>query len=384
MIHVKGIIFILMMLIMISCDSLTDDNEGEYVVRGTLSVEGKPLSGANVQIDDVLNWKTSSDSLGYFIISGVTKGDHLLKALKTNENDSSYISLKSPIYLNSEVTDLGEIKLPIPPTMYQVSCSNVFLDSVYLKWSQATDSEFREYKLYRLDNPGLDETTGDLIYVSTYRSDTVFVDKNLQPATRYYYRVYILSSFGKMGGSNLINILVPQNNLIKNPDFEISTDGLRPDIWKESAWYCPPTGGYVTNIFMDSINVYSGIYSGKIFYDPNYLPQPWETGEIEICQRIEKEDFEVDAKYELSMWIKTGNIRVQANIGRLGYWWGPLLPATWIEKNTDWTKYSVTFTPHSDDLSEDSFFRIFIDWGTADNPGYAWIDEIKLVKVVND
>jgi len=91
---------------------------------------------------------------------------------------------------------------------------------------------------------------------------------------------------------------------------------------------------------MDSINVYSGIYSGKIFYDPNYLPQPWETGEIEICQRIEKEDFEVDAKYELSMWIKTGNIRVQANIGRLGYWWGPLLPATWIEKNTDWTNYT--------------------------------------------
>ena len=61
-------------------------------------------------------------------------------------------------------------------------------------------------------------------------------------------------------------------NLIKNPDFEESTDGIRPDIWKEYVWYCPPCGGFVNNIFIDSANVQSGNYSGRMEFYPYLLP----------------------------------------------------------------------------------------------------------------
>ena len=83
-------------------------------------------------------------------------------------------------------------------------------------------------------------------------------------------------------------------------------------------------------------------------------------------------------------WIKTGNIRIQAHLGRSGDWWGPFLPAEdWLDANTDWARYSATFTPYEDDLVEDALIRIFIDWETADSLGFAWIDDVRLSKVTN-
>ena len=48
------------------------------------------------------------------------------------------------------------------------------------KYSQPTDADdFREYKVYRRDSPGIDETSGELIFVSTARAQTTFLDRLL-------------------------------------------------------------------------------------------------------------------------------------------------------------------------------------------------------------
>ena len=104
--------------------------------------------------------------------------------------------------------------------MYDIDSMNTTHEKVPLRWSLANGPEFREYKVYRRDNPGLDEDTGELIFVSTSIKDTTFVDTPSSTATIYYYRVYVLSAYGKLGGSNLVNTEVPSKNLIQNPGFE--------------------------------------------------------------------------------------------------------------------------------------------------------------------
>lgn len=175
-------------------------------------------------------------------------------------------------------------------------------------------------------------------------------------------------------------------NLVQNPGFEISTDGLRPDVWKDGTWYNPSTGGYVTNIIMDSIIMYNGSASGKIVFDPVFLPDDWwqANTEVEIFQSLDKNLFEVGSEYKISLWMRTGSLSIQAHIGRVGYWWGPFLPADdWLEENTEWAEYSATFTASEDDLLENPKLRIFIDWRSArtDMHGIAWIDDVEISKV---
>jgi hypothetical protein len=374
------ILNLIIIFFVVSCSNSLDD-EGKITLKGSLYYKGLPLQDANVIIDEQLNWSTQTDSEGNFEINGITRGEHILRASKRLEGDQ-VTSIESSVTLTETVTDLGEIRLPIPPHMYEVDTTQVTYESVPLKWNMAPDPEFREYKLYRLDHPGLDETTGDLIFVSTSLNDTTYTDNTILPATRYYYRIYTLSAFGKMGGSNMVNVLAPHKNLVLNPDFEVSSNGVQPDVWKDGVWYRSNINGYVSNILVDSLNVHSGNYSGRIEFNPNH--HPGGGGEVEVRQIVSRHEFEVGKDYEISIWMKTGNMRIQCHIGRLGYWWGPFLPENWLEPNQDWTKYSTTFTVYEEHLTEDPWIRLFIDWQTAPPApalGHAWVDEVKLVKL---
>jgi len=65
--------------------------------------------------------------------------------------------------------------------------------------------DFREYKLYRHSTSGFDESTGELLHISTFRNDTSFTD-SIPHSSTYYYRLYQMNEYGRLGGSNIVKI----------------------------------------------------------------------------------------------------------------------------------------------------------------------------------
>lgn len=370
-------ICLFLLIFMFSCSSSTESDN--FSIRGVLFVQDEPLSNANVQIDENLNWKTTTDEFGEFEVQGVTDGEHILRASKVEDNDQ-IVSIESSVNINQSTTDLGEIRLPLPPFMYDIDSVNTTHEKVPLRWSLANDPEFREYKVYRRDNPGLDEDTGELIFVSTSREDTTFIDTPSSSGITYYYRVYVLSAFGKLGGSNLVNIKVPSKNLIQNPGLEESSDGIRPDIWKDGTM--TTNEGNITDIFLDSENKINGEYGGKLIFNPAFLPP--DHIDIKITQLISKNEFEIGEEYEFSIWIKTGDLKLWLYIIEgypySNYWLQPL-GNTPIEKNTDWTKYSKTFFADENNLHVDPEVTFFFDDINQTELAYAWIDEVSIKKI---
>ena len=82
---------------------------------------------------------------------------------------------------------------------------NLGSDLIRLIWNSTNASYFKEYKLYRHTNPDFDETTGTLVHTSTAIIDTQFTDNIPDPQIPYYYRVYYMNDYGKLGGSNIVS-----------------------------------------------------------------------------------------------------------------------------------------------------------------------------------
>ena len=85
----------------------------------------------------------------------------------------------------------------------------------------------------------MDETTGTLIYVATAITDTSFVDTDLFESTTYYYRVYVMNEFGRLGGSNINSAKTLFRNLIMNGDFEFFNLSNEPMDWllENDVWF---------------------------------------------------------------------------------------------------------------------------------------------------
>lgn len=122
--------------------------------------------------------------------------------------------------MNADI-NLDFLKLPIPVFMY----TPLQIDNSALKisWSPTNAADFREYKIFRHNSSGLDETTGELIHISTSISDTVFIDEYIISLQEYYYRTYIMNEYGKLGGSNIVSIETENSNLFPDGGFETAT-----------------------------------------------------------------------------------------------------------------------------------------------------------------
>ena len=81
---------------------------------------------------------------------------------------------------------MGEIRLPEPPILFDIDITQALQNKLTLHWSSSLDEEFREYKIYRKDDAGLDENTGKLIYVSTEIQDTTFIDNSFNMGLEYF------------------------------------------------------------------------------------------------------------------------------------------------------------------------------------------------------
>jgi len=216
----RTVIFIIVsFLILASCEKDSTSPEGNvYTVKGTVINSTGPVMNATVKIDDATNWTTKTIDDGSFEINDVTKGSHKLTV--EQQSDNGQFSIQSENLEVQNDISLQAFLLPEPVYLKEaVIEQNILNDKINLNWTKTIAEDFREYKIYRHTSSGLDETTGELIHVSTSRTDTSFIDSLLHSA-RYFYRVFVLNDYGQIGGSNIIEVVTDEYQ--NNPEIVLS------------------------------------------------------------------------------------------------------------------------------------------------------------------
>ncbi|MEJ2196927.1 MAG: carboxypeptidase regulatory-like domain-containing protein, partial [Ignavibacteriaceae bacterium] len=209
--------------------------ESNFTVSGKVVYNGYALSNALVSLDNIANYSTTTDVDGKFVIPNIPKGNYQLSVSK-NLAEGSFTEITKNVAVN---VDLDLTELILPKAVFLFPLSNVTSSSCELFWSATDAVDFREYKIYRHTTPGLDETTGTLIYVATSISDTSFVDRDIFEATTYYYRVFVMNEYGRLGGSNIESTKTLNRNLIINGDFELFNSKNEPLDWllENDVWF---------------------------------------------------------------------------------------------------------------------------------------------------
>jgi len=273
-----------------------------YRVTGAIVRGGAPVTGVAVNVDGAANWTVLTDVQGRFDIAGVSAGAHTV-GVSTSNDDGSFSERRSSIQVTTADVTLGDLVLPRPLALGPAVST---ADQVQIAW-EATDAvDFREYKLYRRDSPGIDEVAGELIFVSTARDQTTFLDTGLLAGKKYYYRVYLMNDLGRLGGSNIVSTTIDVANLIPGGAFD--------DAAVLSGWTIEPglQGGTVT---IDPAAPHGGAGS---------LHMPNGTG-VKLIQPIA---IQTDVAYDLDLALKLKGARNNIDDGWIGVYQGDKIVAT--------------------------------------------------------
>ena len=278
--------------------SCTNEEATIFTVSGQVYYLGEPIEDVAVSIDDQYNWTVQTDADGFFNISSVSSGEHQLNmkknliGLQNTANDTSGFTEKTINISVHEDLELSYLKLPKAVLLHEPT--DVTESRAFISWSPTDDEEFREYKLFRHHSSGLDETTGTLVHVSTFLSDTSFSDEQLDPFQNYYYRVYVMNEYGRIGGSNIVSLQTLNSQLISNGGFEELSGGVPMD------WQLIPNSGDPENyIQIDPNNAFEGNNSLQFHHAES-------TGcwEMWISQDLDKSLLVREATYKLVLNYK--------------------------------------------------------------------------------
>ncbi|MCK9282081.1 MAG: carbohydrate binding domain-containing protein, partial [Melioribacteraceae bacterium] len=305
---------------------------------------------------------------GNFLISNVPKATYDLKIQKTFI-DGSYLSTTSSLDVNNDIY-LSSLQLPNGVILYKAK--NVSASQAIISWSPTNANDFREYKLFRHISSGIDENTGTLVHVSTAIADTTFTDTNLEPLKNYYYRIYLMNEYGKLGGSNIIGITTENKNLISNGDFEnIGTDGL-PTEW----------------IFRDNKDIFSTLVSSDSYSGNNYLlinptKYVYDLSWGSMRYRIPYTSLVPGEQYTISFWYYIealeGNSTLMIELKPEQSTF--IFDSVTGQESGVWKKYERTFTAPSDN-SKDYYLELETQVHIPYNQEL-WkvrIDDVKLLK----
>lgn len=359
------LLIIILSLIILYCSKEPTAPTEDYKVAGRVLSKGIPVEDAIVKLDKSENLKTTTDKNGYFKLLNVPKGNYHLTVSK-NTGYGSFSERTTSIAVDS---DLNLDNLILPKGIKVYDPKNVTDKSLELSWSPTDATDFREYKVYQHTTSGLDETTGTLIHVSPTLNDTVFQVPDLNPLEDYFFRVYVMNDFGRLGGSNIVSAKTENLQIIKNGSFEIlDTSTGYPENWKAdnfgSLW------------LIDSTVVQDGKYSLSV-HDQSGVIMPWQT--------ISPNDLTTGSRYKLTYWIKHDSLR-SSNISEEFAIILDNEEFTWhIQINqvlgpaiaSDWKEYTYQFTMPSVQTSN---FNIHLYFLLAPDT-YAWIDNMSLLKV---
>ncbi len=369
------------MVFLFSCKKEKNDT-GLFSVSGNVLVADLSIEGAVVTVDNSLNWETTTDRNGNYSINGITPGTHTLTIKYTtnsnlkiaSNNDHGYVEISRDISVFEDLV-IENIKLPKPIKVFPISDSTE--SSMTIVWSSTDASDFREYKVFRHNSSGLDESTGELVHVSTSKNDTVFVDHGLSPLSIYYYRVYLMNEYGKLGGSNIVSSHTLEKNYIVNGDFEEGDDIF--EYWPNMAG-----GGYFGTFgvisFCDSVKK-NGNRSLYLYADQEIdtYGQLLTRAQILIGMTL---DFDSKKSYKLSYWIKnSGSVSQDTEWDHSGYkdyvsgLIGDICSPGLIgitTTDTDWT-YVEEIIPES----YCGIMGIYIKTYSK----HTWVDDLKLIDV---
>ena len=360
---------IILLVIVISC-SQSPNESGSYSVDGTIFYDGEPVGQALVRLTNSrrYNMTVTTDDSGSFNFQNVPEGAYDLTSTKTFEN-GCFIEKSDEIYVENDCS-FSNLILPDPVIMYEAT--NITNESLKISWSPSIAPDFREYKLYRGLTSGLDETTGLLVHVSTTFSDTIFTNDELNAFEIYYYRVYVMNDYGRMGGSNIISATTMNIDIVKNGSFE-ELSGGEPTLWE----LIPNSGNPANYIIIDSTDASDGINSLKFHHEPSGTGGFYE---IWIEQYLDNSLLVAGADYLLTFSYK-------ANFDRAEH--------MWLKLNNSVINFSLTM--YIDFYNDDEWrqfeyeFALPDDIGNNDirmclhfeNEGIVswWIDAIQIVRL---
>jgi hypothetical protein len=373
------LISVLLSFLLISCsDNSVDPNpapgqQGTYKVTGFISHNGIPIEGVDVIVNNAVNWRTRTGADGRFLLEGITKGEYTFRAEKYLE-DSRIISQELNLIIVNDITDVGEIRLPNPLNLYITDASGVNDGRVTISWSRSIDDGFLEYKLFRKDNPSLDDVNAELIYATSSPGDTSFTHMNIRSGQKHYYRVLAYLNGQKAAGSNFESVDIPELNLVLNSGFENSSDGAFPDVWLQSI-----SGNPGFNYFVRSQEaVHSDASSLKIYYDhalanPPEGRNPWGG----LMQSISKVHLIEGREYTMSFWSKSDNGSFQVRLVRNSNLEDHLVSYI-VPDKTDWSEQKFTFR-----VDNSNYYELWI----SVRPGFAvngtvtgYLDDIKILR----
>ena len=335
-----------------------------FKISGYVHLKGKAISGAQVNLDKKINYMTQTNNDGYFEIDDVSKGEHKIY-LSKDFSDSSFVTRTYDVDVNNDIV-LESLTLPVPVKLYPIT--SITSNSAKLIWSRSYENDFREYKIYRHTNSGLDENTGTLVHVTTFIEDTTFIDNSLFPTNKYYYRVYVMNEYGKLGGSNIELALTKELNLIQNGNFELLDNNNFPEKWEGS-------------VTIDSLNAYSGKYSVKMFEDTSFSGMTQKLRQIIDPAKVEK-----DSRYKLSFWWKSKELSESEYFGvKFEEQSGDAFVWKWFNgphPDSIWQEYNYEFTiPSSSNPQNYQLVFMFERYPLIPTPMTVWVDSVSLKKI---
>ncbi|AXT61827.1 hypothetical protein D1816_16175 [Aquimarina sp. AD10] len=367
--------YLLLALGIVICSCSDDSENDSFILSGKIMTNNEPVSNVTVSVDGFQNFTVTTDVNGDFEIKNISSGE---KNVKISKNFSSQLGESfSEKNFNVDIqgnTNLDNITLPNP---VYIKITDKSTSSISLEWNTSNDSNFREYKLYRDTTPGLDETTGELIFVSTDKSTNTFEDKYLSASRNYYYRVYVMDNLGLLGGSNLASGKTDTIDLIVNGDFE--TNGI--EFWDYDRIHC---GAYY-EFELKTDTGYNSSNSIEIDRIIGTGPGICVIGLDQIGQ-IEPYSVSAGQEIELSFYYKLegGLANFRLGIWAEGYPGGMTLisnSGSLIEAN-DWVYFSKVFRTSSL-YDNDNVFPMYLTlgWELPTVNSKLSLDNLKLVGV---
>ena len=366
---IKTVVILLLIALtcILSCNEKISEPKDKFIVSGKVIYNNSVMPNAQVSLNKTENYSTNTDEEGNFAISDVPEGTYTLTISK-NLPDGNFTEINKDV----SVTDNLELsELLLPKAVYLYPLTNVTSSSIEINWSPTDAADFREYKIYRHTSPGLDETTGTLIYVATSISDTSLEDVELFESTTYYYRVYVMNEFGRLGGSNISSSKTLNKNLIKNGDFELFNSSNLPTDWltENDIWY------------VNNQNYQNGTY-GLRGERNSYLSELGPGASLR--QFIPYTSIIPGKQYTFSFYYNVENLggnstlnvalgtNVQAGHESITY---KFIDATSL---SGWQNYSFTFT--APQLTEDLVLSCYVSVNIPYNgePWIMWLDNFEL------
>ena len=244
------------------------------------------------------------------------------------------------------------------------------VNGININWNESDDKKFNSYKLYQHISSGIDESTGDLIYVSTSTNDNSYIATDFEPQQTYFYRVYVVNKNETSKGSNVESVTTETVSLITNGSFESGNN--IPSDW---TLIQNDLNEPLNSIVIDNNTASDSINSLKFHHDAfSGCWEQWIEQNISLVDLSENGIYEFSFSYKSNQLITNGgtgfsvkNDMIDINIQ---------LPT--FSGDGNWHTFSSQFVlPENIGLSDPEITLHFCVDGVND----WWIDNISIIKI---